>query len=169
MRGVTIALLLLVAAPAAAQPLMFDKYFESHATPTEQKVAGAVSWVTAIAPVVWDGWQSCGAEATRSRRACTLEATRVSLTYVAVTIVKRAVHRSRPCAPNDCGPDVDPQHSFYSAHSALPMTALCGPPTSHVLALSITTGILRGISRNHWATDIIAGLGAGGAVGCLVR
>jgi membrane-associated phospholipid phosphatase len=115
-----------------------------------------------------------------------MEATALSL---AVSVaVKHVVHRSRPldrfCADEEgeapCRKDT--RLSFYSGHTSAAFAAavaMGGMADHHglehrrwiwgtQLALATTTGALRVMSDQHFATDVVVGMFTGGLVGWLV-
>jgi membrane-associated phospholipid phosphatase len=90
-------------------------------------------------------------------------ATSTIICTAAVQIPKRTVHIERPDGSN--------RHSFPSGHTA---TAFLG---AHILfreyrdvspwigiagyGVAATTGVMRGINRKHWLSDVLAGAGIG--------
>ena len=115
-----------------------------------------------------------------------MEATALSL---AVSVaIKHVAHRSRPrdrfCADEkgEAPCRKDTRLSFYSGHTSAAFAAAVamGRLADHhglehrrwiwgtQLALATTTGALRVMSDQHFATDVIVGMFTGGLVGCLV-
>jgi membrane-associated phospholipid phosphatase len=102
--------------------------------------------------------------------------------------VKHLVHRSRPIArfcdpgasPEPC--PVDSRLSFYSGHTSSAFAAAVATGSladiHHLanrkwiwgtgLTLAMTTGVLRVMSDEHYATDVLAGMAAGSLAGWLV-
>lgn len=154
----TLLVLLLFATPAAAQPTAIDHLTPAFPDATARRVADAASWGTALVPVIFDAKESWDA-ADRSH-ALTLMGTRIGVTYGLGFIVKKIIHRDRPCIEEGCGID-NPHYSFYSLHTALPFTALGGPRLAIVLPFAVSTGGLRIAANKHWLTDVLAGAGVG--------
>lgn len=68
----------------------------------QRRAAAIASWVTAAAAVALDArasWQAPDRD-----RALVLQGVRLGVTASIVMTVKRLVPRTRPCAPDDCGP-----------------------------------------------------------------
>ena len=126
-------------------------------TETQRKVADAASWATAFTTVALDTRASW--DCTDRRRCFTTQGARLGVTYGVVYLVKKLVHRKRPCYP-DCGID-NPFSSFYSAHTALAFQSVGGPRLMFTIPLSIGTGGLRVAAGKHWITDTLVGAGAG--------
>ena len=127
-------------------------------TPGERHAADIASWGTVLADIALDVKASWNCE--RRARCFELQGVRLGVTYGVDYLVKTAVHRMRPCAPNDCGID-KPNASFYSAHTAAAFQTLGGPRLAFALPFAIATGGLRVAAGKHWITDVLAGAGAG--------
>ena len=126
-------------------------------TEMQRKVADAASWATALTTVALDTRASW--DCPDRRRCFTTQGARLGVTYGVVYLVKKLVHRKRPCYP-DCG--IDNQFSsFYSAHTALAFQSVGGPRLMFTIPLSIGTGGLRVAAGKHWITDTLVGAGAG--------
>jgi membrane-associated phospholipid phosphatase len=126
-------------------------------TEMQRKVADAASWATALTTVALDTRASW--DCPDRRRCFTTQGARLGVTYGVVYLVKKLVHRKRPCYP-DCGID-NPFSSFYSAHTALAFQSVGGPRLMFTIPLSIGTGGLRVAAGKHWITDTLVGAGAG--------
>jgi hypothetical protein len=87
-------------------------------TSHERKIADITSWITVALAVAEDTKVSW--DAPDRTHAFTRQAARVGTTYAAALLIKRLVHRARPCVDleESCGTD-SPDSSFYSAHTAL--------------------------------------------------
>lgn len=131
-------------------------YTSAHAQVS--KVADIASYATVAVPVAQDVWQSCRPV---QSHACINQGLRLGLTWGVATIVKKVVHRNRPCAP-ECGID-SPSSSFYSLHTAFAASTIGGP--KFALYWSVGTGAGRVVGLKHHVTDVLAGFGAGVAAG----
>lgn len=152
-----LGILLLWPSLAAAQALPLDRLTPAFPTATERQAADVASWGTAIASLALDTKASWDCP---QRLSCfEREGLRVGLVYGIATVVKLAVHRSRPCAPS-CGID-NPTASFFSAHTAIAFSTLGGARLSVSLPLSSATGALRIGADKHWLTDVLVGAGVG--------
>jgi membrane-associated phospholipid phosphatase len=119
-------------------------------------------------------------------RPCPAEATAVTLSVNA--FVKHLTHRSRPAAHFcesehavvPCPPDT--RLSFYSGHTSSAFAAAVAAGTladfHHLenrkwiwasgLTFATATGVLRVMSDQHYATDVLTGMAAGGLAGWLI-
>lgn len=148
--------MLLLVGCLMAMPVQAEPNFQLRSA-TARRAADVASWVTVAAVTAGDVKASWDCP---DRRQCfLLQGARVGAVYAAVFAVKFAVHRARPCKP-DCGSD-NPDLSFFSGHTALAFTARGGPRLALMLPLAISTGGLRVAAGKHWATDTLAGAGAG--------
>lgn len=162
--AVLILALLLLPQIVSCQALPVDRLTPPLPNKTARQIADVASWVTSIVPVVLDAKASWNAP--ERRRAFVLQGARIGVTYAAVFAVKKLVHRSRPCAPDDCGSD-DPNFSFYSGHTALPFASmgakpeLGGPRLAVMVPLAVGTGGLRVMAGKHYLTDVLTAAGVG--------
>lgn len=152
-----VLLMLLVAAPAAAQPLAVDGLTPSLPNATARTVADVASWGTVAAAELLDTKASW--DAPNRLHAFEMQGARVGVTYAAVFAAKLLTHRARPCAP-DCGID-NPDYSFFSGHTALAFSTLGGPRLAFSLPLAVSTGGLRVAAGKHYLTDVLAGAAVG--------
>jgi membrane-associated phospholipid phosphatase len=158
---------------AVCQPLPMDRWTPPFPTETQRKIADAASWVTVLTTVALDtreSWNGHCSEMPFSKaspigdptprvRCFLMQGTRLGITYGAVFLIKKLVHRDRPCAP-DCGGD-RPEFSFYSGHTALAFSTLGGPRLAFSLPLAIGTGGLRIGAGKHYLTDVLAAAAIG--------
>lgn len=159
-----IALLSLAAVRGAhAQAVPLDHLTPPLSTSTARDAADVASWVSVAAAVALDAhatwnthcqgsWDACEGALVRS-------GLRLGVTYGAVFLIKKLVHRERPCGIA-CGLD-DRYASFYSAHTALAFSTLGGPRLAVSLPLAIGTGSLRIAAGKHYLTDVLAGAAVG--------
>lgn len=167
----TIALALLLPPLAASgQGLEVDRLTPAIPSEAGRKAAAIVSWTTLAAGMGVDlvgDMAGC-----RGRGDCAgtagWAAARVGATTGAVLALKFAVHRTRPCAPYDCGGD-RPDTSFPSGHTAYAFSATGGRRVQVTVPLAITTGGLRVAGGKHWLTDVLAGAGIGWATSHIRR
>ena len=126
-----------------------------------------------------------GAEDQRVTRAVgvvALEAEAVLAATLLTQVTKRLVARARPWTRDESRPDRhDPYRSFFSGHSSTTFAAAgatCalqsrghlvdgGTPwiCSGAFATAATTGLLRIVADEHYATDVLTGAAAGTACG----
>ena len=150
----TVIGIFLFISPAEAQPTSIDRLTPSFPSPAAQDAADITSWVTAVAPVIFD-FQDAWQQDDRAE-ALLMQGARIGVTYGVGLAVKKLVDRDRPCAPY-CGLG----DSFYSLHTALPFSAIGGPELRFILPFAVSTGGLRIGAKKHWLTDVLAGAGAG--------
>lgn len=130
-------------------------------SPKVQKAADIASWGTYLGAASLDAvdvWQSDN----RTRGYVTMGA-RDAVVAAAVWSIKKAVHRTRPCAPA-CGID-NADSSFLSGHTAFATSSINwrGNHKAVQLSLAVGTGAGRIIGKKHWLTDVLAGAALGGA------
>lgn len=140
------------------QPLPIDRLTPALPTETGRQIADVASWVTSLVPVALDARASW--KAPDRKRAFLLQGARIGLTYGLVFAAKKAVSRTRPCAPEACGGD-RADFSFYSAHTALAFSAYGGPRPAFVIPLAVGTGGLRVAAGKHYFSDVAVGSLAG--------
>ncbi len=150
-----LVLVLLCATSASAQPLAVDKLTPALPKGRGRTLVDVLSYGTALVPLVLDtrvAWRS-----DRRGRAVALEGVRLGAVLGVTQILKRAIHRRRPCAPA-CGVD-DPLASFPSAHTAFAFSARGGP--RFVLLFGLSTAAGRVEADKHYLTDVAAGAAVG--------
>jgi membrane-associated phospholipid phosphatase len=161
--GGIVLLLLCLPSPARAQAIAIDKWTPALPTAGERRAADIASWGTVLTTLTLDGVQTWKASCEGPRDACFAAlgkaGLRVGGTVLLSEVVKRVVHRARPCAPA-CGID-SPYSSTWSMHTALAFSALGGPRLSIALPLAIGTGGLRVLGDKHWLSDVLLGAGVG--------
>jgi membrane-associated phospholipid phosphatase len=150
------ALLALWPATASAQ-VGPDRWTPPLPTAAERRAADAASWAAVSLVVFLDARESW--RAPDRAHALRMQAARIGVTVGVAELVKRLVHRHRPCAPS-CGRDAADQ-SFYSLHTALAFQSLGGSAASVSVSFAVGTGGLRVAAAKHWLTDVLAGAGAG--------
>lgn len=161
-----LAALLCLATSGHTQALPIDRLTPPLPTVGERHIAAVVSWGTVLAAVALDAKASW--DAPDRKRAFLLQGARIGIAQAATFGLKKLVHRERPCAPSDCGPD-NPDFSFPSGHAMLGGTSFGGPRLAFTLPLIVGTGGLRIAANKHYLTDVAAGALIGMAVGKWVR
>jgi hypothetical protein len=158
-----VVLLLCLPAAVHAQAIAIDKWTPALPTAGERRAADIASWGTVLTTLTLDGvatWKAhCEGTWDECEAALVKTGLRVGGTVLVSEIVKRAVHRARPCAPA-CGID-SPYSSTWSMHTALAFSALGGPRLAVALPLAIGTEGLRIAAGKHWLTDAVLGSVAG--------
>ena len=158
-------LLLLFAQPAAAQPVRGDGLVP--AWPGHQRTAEVVSTATVAAALALDTVASWQEPVANRRHAFVMQGVREGVVFGSAWLVKRAVHRTRPCAPA-CGID-SASSSFYSLHTAFAASSIGGPRLVFTIPLTTSTGYLRIAAGKHYLTDTIVGALVGAAAGRWLR
>jgi membrane-associated phospholipid phosphatase len=143
----TIAILLLLAAPAAAgerTPFLW--------TPPRRPVANGISWGTAIGSVALDTVRSFKAE---HRKTALLEqACGLGVAGLAMRTTKHLVHRDRPDGSDD--------RSFYSGHTTYSaVSTRRGYGFGISFLLTVDTAFFRQAAGKHYPSDTIVGALAG--------
>ena len=152
-----VALLLVLPTPSFAQSTAFDRAFPP--LPTSARHAASVaSWATLGLALSLDAARTlhdhCRYPATDCRRAWMMTGLRIGVNIGATSAIKRAVHRTRPCAPS-CGVDaVD--RSFPSGHTALAFSTLGEGSVGTFVPLAVGTGALRVLAGKHYMSDVLA-------------
>jgi membrane-associated phospholipid phosphatase len=134
--------------------------------PTVQGIADLASWATWGTVVALDVRDAIKLNTPRAYG--TLVA-RNTIVPVAVWAIKKAVHRTRPCAKGlsgaqgydtACGTD-NPDTSFLSGHTAWAFSAIGSNHRALSMSLAVGTGAGRVIGKKHWLTDVLAGAALG--------
>ncbi|MEY4762542.1 MAG: hypothetical protein RLZZ200_2398 [Pseudomonadota bacterium] len=171
-KRIVLSIVLAVSLPRlAAAQTSFDRFTPALPTEGERRVAEIASWATLLTAVALDARATIGKCDGQDQcyRAVVMTGLRVGVTLGATALVKKLVHRTRPCAKgfsdaagydSACGID-DPDASFYSGHTALAFSTLGGPRLAFALPLSVGTGGLRVAAGKHWLTDVLVGAGVG--------
>jgi membrane-associated phospholipid phosphatase len=134
--------------------------------PTVQQVADIASWATWGTVVALDVRDAIKVN---TPRAYGTLAARNTIVPVAVWAIKKAVHRTRPCAKGlsgaqgydtACGID-NPDTSFLSGHTAWAFSAIGSNHRALSVSLAVSTGAGRVIGKKHWLTDVLAAIPLG--------
>lgn len=143
MRLLAIALIVLLAKPAYAEPtpLKWEKR-----RPIADHLSDALV-ATQVAAQVTSDWREYG-----PRRALRNLAVCGAATYAVSNVVKRLVGRERPDGSNN--------HSFPSGHTWL-AAMNSGWRVEFGVPLTVGVGYLRMAAGKHYLTDVLVGAGAG--------
>lgn len=164
-KSIILALALLLAPGAAnGQGLGIDRLTPAIPSESGRKAAAVASWATLGAGMGIDLMADMAGCRGRGDCAGTAgwAAVRAGATTGAVLALKFAVHRTRPCAPYDCGGE-RPDTSLPSGHTAYAFSATGGRRLEFTVPLAIGTAGLRVAGGKHWLTDVLAGAGIGWA------
>lgn len=171
MRAALLCLALTFASSSAlAQPLPIDHLTPAFPEGNARKAAVIVSWATVITSLALETWDA--ARDTNPKRALLLEGVRLGAVQGATWGLKKAIGRTRPCAPGGCGVDED-NASFPSGHVAFSCSAISLKSGQKELGLKWSLGIGTAGGRiggaKHWLTDTLAGCGLGLLGGTFIR
>lgn len=167
-RGLVVLLVLLLPRVVSAQALPIDKLTPPASTQTGRTIADVASYGGVIAALAADTVAAWNAP--DRPHAFKMEGLRLGVVVGVSEVVKRAVHRQRPCAPS-CGID-NPNASFWSEHTAIAFSTT--PHGAGGLALTFSlmgnslTGADRVVAGKHFLTDVLAG-GAFGFATSFIR
>jgi len=142
--------------------------------PVVRTVADGASYVTWGANLALDA--KAAYDSPNKVRAYTTMGVRLATTATAVWAIKKAVHRTRPCAKGlsgaggydtACAPD-NPDTSFLSGHTAFAFEAIDFTEGQHAqlrITFAVATAAGRIIAKKHWLTDTLAAAGLGLGIG----
>jgi len=150
----TLLLLLLAAAPAAAEGTPFQW------APPHRQTANVISWGTAIGAVGLDTVRSFKSD--HRRVAVGEQLCGLGLAGLAMRTTKHFVSRERPDRSDD--------RSFYSGHTTYSaVSARPGWGFGVSVSFAVDTAILRQAAAKHYPSDTIVGALAGAGVQALCR
>lgn len=158
----TLLLVVLLVLPGRAQSLPIDHWTPALSSASGQQTARTVSWVGVGAGIGLKTWDAL--KAPDRKKALIAEAGGFSLTAASTVILKKLVHRERPCAPGDCGTE-EPRASFPSGHvgtACFSIPRASGRGLAFIgAAIAVIVAEGRILGNRHWLTDTLAGCANG--------